>query len=148
MALIDLITEDVVTVPLKATGKADVIRELVDLLVRAGKVTDADRTYDALLERESRGSTGLEYGIAVPHAKTTAVSTLTVAIGVSPGGVEFSSLDGQPSRLFFLLLAPPDQSGPHIEALAEIARMSRSAAFVKALTSAHSARDVLELLQE
>lgn len=148
MTLIDQISEDVVKVPLEQTNKTDVIRELLDILADAGKLSDSDRAYNALLERESQGSTGLEYGIAVPHAKTDAVETLTIAIGISPDGIEFGAMDGRPSKLFVLLLAPPGQSGPHIEALAEIARLSRSEAFLRALISSRSPADLLELLRE
>ncbi len=148
MTLIDLIDEDVVKVPLEHTGKAEVLRELLDTLAGTGKLSEIERAYNALLERESQGSTGLEHGIAVPHAKTDAVETLTVAIGISPNGIEFGAMDGQPSKLFFLLLAPPGQSGPHLEALSEIARLSRSEAFLRALISSRSPADVLELLRE
>ena len=148
MTLIDLIDEDVVKVPLEHTGKAEVLRELLDTLADTGKLSEVERAYNALLERESQGSTGLEHGIAVPHAKTDAVETLTVAIGISPNGIEFGAMDGQPSKLFFLLLAPPGQSGPHLEALSEIARLSRSEAFLRALISSRSPADVLELLRE
>jgi fructose-specific phosphotransferase system IIA component len=148
MALIDKITEDVIKVPLESTGKNDVIAELLDVLAQAGKVKDTDTAYAALLERESRGSTGLEKGIAVPHAKTDAVEGLTVAIGLAPEGIDFQALDGQPSKIFFLILAAPDQSGPHIEALSEIARMSRSDAFMRTLLSSHSPKEVIELIQE
>ena len=148
MTLIDLIDEDVVKVPLEHTGKAEVLRELLDTLAGTGKLSEIERAYNALLERESQGSTGLEHGIAVPHAKTDAVEMLTVAIGISPNGIEFGAMDGQPSKLFFLLLAPPGQSGPHLEALSEIARLSRSEAFLRALISSRSPADVLELLRE
>ena len=93
-------------------------------------------------------STGLEEGIAVPHAKTDAVKTLTIAIGISPEGVDFNSLDGKPSKLFFLMLAPPDQSGPHIEALAEIAKLSKSKAFINALINAKTPDEIVELFKE
>lgn len=148
MALIELIEENVVKVPLEATTKEDVVRELVDLLAAAGKIADTERACAAVLEREAKGSTGLEEGVAVPHGKTTAVKRLTIAIGITPRGIEFDALDGKPSRLFFLLLAPPDQSGPHIEALAEIARMSRSKAFLGTLAAARSAAEVVELFRE
>ena len=148
MTLIDTITEEVIKVPLEHVGKPEVIRELLDVLTAAGKIKAPDRAYNALLERESKGSTGLGAGIAVPHAKTDAVDTLTIAIGVSPAGVDFQALDGQPSKLFFMLLAPPDQSGPHIEALAEIARLTRSPAFLRALIGAKSGAEILELLRD
>jgi mannitol/fructose-specific phosphotransferase system IIA component (Ntr-type) len=100
------------------------------------------------MKRESLGSTGLEQGIAVPHAKTQAVNALTVALGISPKGIEFQAIDGNPSKLFFLLLAPPDQSGPHIEALADIARITKSQAFCRTVISSTSAAEVVELFSE
>ena len=148
MALLDLLTPEIVKIPLASKTKDETIRELIGILEDAGRVSDVDVIYDAILAREALGSTGLEHGIAVPHAKTTAVKTLTVALGIAPQGVDFEALDGEPSRLFFLILAPPDQSGPHIEVLAEIARMTRSTTFARALTTATSAEDVVELFKE
>jgi len=148
MALIDLIEERVIKIPLKGQTKTEVIRELVDVLASAGKIVDPPRALAAVMERESKGSTGLEEGIAVPHAKTEAVKTLTIAIGISPQGIDFDALDRKPSQLFFLMLAPPDQSGPHIEALAEIARMTRSKAFCRTLIGSQTPREVVELFQD
>ena len=148
MALIDQIREDVVKVPLEGRNKPDILRELVQVLADAGDITDTESAYRALLEREGRGSTGLEKGIAVPHAKTTAVDKLTIAIGIAPDGVDFDAQDGNPSKLFFLLLAAPDQSGPHIEALSEIARLTRSDAFCRSLANANDAAEVVSLIQE
>jgi len=148
MALVDLIRPEVVKVPLVSTTKPEVIRELVECLRDAGKISDVEAVYDALMKRESMGSTGLEQGIAVPHAKTTAVNALTVALGISPKGIDFQAIDGNPSKLFFLLLAPPDQSGPHIEALADIARITKSQAFCRTVTGATSPEEVVELFSE
>ncbi len=148
MALVDLISPEVVKVPLAAKTKQEVIRELVRLLLDAGRIPEFQAPYDALLAREAMGSTGLEQGIAVPHAKTTTVRTLTVAIGIAPHGIDFESADGKPANLFFLLLAPPDQSGPHIQALAEIARIAKSPTFLRLLSSATSSREVVELFRE
>jgi fructose-specific phosphotransferase system IIA component len=148
MALADLISPEVVKVPLAATTKNGVIRELAQLLLDAGRIHVLESVVDALLAREAMGSTGLELGIAVPHAKTSAVRRLTAAIGIAPRGVDFQSADGQPSRLFFLLLAPPDQSGPHIQALAEIARLAKSPTFLRLLAAASSAQEVTDLIRE
>lgn len=148
MALVDLISKDVVKVPLISRDKSGILRELLQILMDAGKVNDFDAALDALLKREQMASTGLEEGIAVPHAKTDAVKTLTIAIGISPEGVDFNSLDGKPSKLFFLMLAPPDQSGPHIEALAEIAKLSKSKAFINALINAKTPDEIVELFKE
>jgi PTS system fructose-specific IIC component/PTS system nitrogen regulatory IIA component len=98
-------------------------------------------------EREEKMSTGLEKGIAVPHAKTDAVSSLKLAIGIAPEGIDFDSMDKEPSKLFFLLLAPPGQAGPHVEALSEIAKLANSTSFCKALINADNAREVVELMK-
>jgi mannitol/fructose-specific phosphotransferase system IIA component (Ntr-type) len=148
MALIDLIEETVVRAPLKAADKNSAIRELVDTLASAGKILDAETTYLAILDREAKGSTGLEEGIAVPHGKTISARELAIAIGVSPDGIEFGSMDGKPARLLFLIVAPPDKAGPHIEALAEIARMSRSKAFCASLASCRTPAEVVRLFKD
>lgn len=148
MALIDLITAEVVKVPLTAQSKPEIIKELIRLLHETGHIEQFETAYDAVLTREAQGSTGLENGIAVPHAKTNAVKSLTIAIGISPAGVDFEALDGNLCHLFFLMLAPPDQPGPHIEALAEIARLTRSKAFCNMITAATSTREVVEIFRE
>jgi fructose-specific phosphotransferase system IIA component len=148
MALVDLITPEVVKVPLTTDNKPDVLRELVQILKDAGKIDDVEGVLEAIRQREEMGSTGLELGIAVPHAKSDAVRDLTLGIGVSPRGIDFNSMDGKPSHLFFLMLAPPSQSGPHIEALAEIAKLSRSRAFCTSLINARSPHEVVDMFRE
>ena len=148
MALVDLITPEVVKVPLKSETKPAVLRELVQILKDAGKINDFEGALTAIHKREELGSTGLELGIAVPHAKTDVVQNLTLAIGISPQGIDFNSLDGKPAHLFFLMLAPPNQSGPHIEALAEIAKLSKSRAFCDMLVHARSSEEVVQLFRE
>jgi len=147
MALIDLVEEKIIKTPLESKDKPDVLRELVQILKDAGKIDDFDAVLKAVQDREDKLSTGLESGIAVPHGKTTAVSSLKLALGIAPQGIDFDAMDKQPSRLFFLLVAPPNQSGPHVEALAEIAKLAQSKAFCKALTSADNAQEVVELMK-
>ena len=145
MAVVNLIEEDIIKIPLEAKTKPDVIKELVDVLKKAGKIEDAESVFRAVMLRENMGSTGLEKGIAVPHAKTHKVNNLVLAIGVSPEGVDFDSLDGEPSKLFFLLIATPQQAGPHIEALSEIARLTRSSNFCKLLLNAKTPKEIVEI---
>jgi mannitol/fructose-specific phosphotransferase system IIA component (Ntr-type) len=147
MALIDLIVPEVVKTPMVSQDKADALRELVQVLKDAGKIDDFEAVLRAVCEREDKQSTGLEEGIAVPHGKTDAVPSLRVAVGISPQGIEFGSLDGKPTHLFFLLVASPAQAGPHVEALAEVARLSRSKAFCRALFSAQTPKEVLDLIK-
>ena len=147
MALIDMVVEKIVKTPLESKDKPDVLRELVRILKDADEIDDFDTVLKAVQEREDKQSTGLEKSIAVPHAKTTAVSSLKLAIGIAPQGIDFDSLDGEPSKLFFLLLAPPGQSGPHVEALAEIAKLASSTSFCKALIRSDNTRQVVELMK-
>jgi len=148
MAFIDLIEENIVKTPLVSNDKPDVLRELIQILVDAGHIDDFDSVLAAIHERENKMSTGLEDGIAVPHCKAVAVSSLKLAIGISPDGIDFDALDGQSSHLFFLLLAPPDQAGPHVKALSHIAKLARSKAFCNALIKADDAREVVALIKE
>ncbi len=147
MALIELVQEKVIKTPLASKDKPDVLRELVQILKDAGEIDDYDAVLTAIVTREDQQSTGLQDGIAVPHGKTTSVPRLKLAIGIAPEGIDFDSLDGNLSKLFFLLVAPPDQSGPHVEALGEIAKLAQSRAFCKALIAADDAKEVVELLQ-
>jgi PTS system nitrogen regulatory IIA component len=147
MALIDMVVEKIVKIPLESKDKPDVLRELVQILKDADEIDDFDSVLAAVQDREDKQSTGLEKSVAVPHAKTAAVSKLKLAIGIAPQGIDFDSMDGEPSKLFFLLLAPPGQSGPHVEALAEIAKLACSNAFCKALVSAENAWEVVELIK-
>jgi fructose-specific phosphotransferase system IIA component len=147
MALIDLVEEKIVKIPLESKNKPDVLREMVQILKNAGEINDFDAVLKAVQEREYKGSTGLEEGIAVPHCKTLAVPTLKLAIGISPEGIVFDSLDGKPSKLFFLLVASPNFSGPHIEALAEIAKLAKSKAFCKILFSLNDPHEFVELIK-
>lgn len=148
MSLIDLVNENIIKTPMAATDKPEALRELVQVLVDAGQTESFAAVLEAVLEREDKMSTGLQDGIAVPHGKTHAVSGLKLVIGIAPQGIEFDALDGEPARLFFLLVAPPDQSGPHVQALAEIAKLAQSKAFCKALMAAKDAAEVVALIKE
>jgi len=148
MGVLELLSPEIVKIPITSQTKREIIGELIQVLEDAGKLTDVEQARDAVLTREDMGSTGLEMGIAVPHAKTDAVEDLTMSLGIAPSGVDFQAMDGQPSHLFFLILAPPDQSGPHIELLAEIARLVRSQSFCKLVIGASSAEEVVGLFKE
>jgi fructose-specific phosphotransferase system IIA component len=147
MAMIDMIEEKIIKIPLVSKDKPDVLRELVQILKDAGEIDDFDSALKAVQEREDKMSTGLEKGIAVPHAKTNAVSSLKLAIGIAPQGIDFNSMDHEPPKLFFLLLASPGQAGPHVAALAEIAKLASSTSFCKALINADNAQEVVDLMK-
>ncbi len=143
MELKNTISADVIKIPLSAKTKPDIIHELVEILTKSGKIKNTELVYNHVMARENKRSTGLEKGVAVPHAKTPEVSSIVIAVGIAPNGIDFEAIDHQPSRLFFLLLAPPDQSGPHLEALAEIARICKSDETVNAIIHAATPQEVL-----
>ena len=94
------------------------------------------------------GSTGLERGIAVPHAKTEAVDGMTMAVGIAPKGIDFNALDGEDSSLFFMILANPEQAGQHIEVLSDIAKVTKSSALCRLLLASVSAEEVMEIFED
>ncbi len=118
-----VISKESVCVSLKARDKQGIIEELLDLIVRTGKVDDRKAVLKAILEREKKMSTGMHHGLAIPHGKTDTVDTLLGAVGIVPDGVDFDSQDGEPTRIFILTVSPINRSGPHIQFLAEISRM-------------------------
>ncbi|MCK4236009.1 MAG: PTS sugar transporter subunit IIA [Candidatus Krumholzibacteria bacterium] len=146
MRLSEYVTPEHVKIGLEGENKGEVIEELVELLVKTGDATDADTIYEAVINRERDGSTGLEKGVAIPHAKCNSVNRLSIVIGISREGIDFESLDGKPSRLFFLMVAPMAESGPHVQAIAKIVKMIKIDRFRKILLKAKSAEDVVAVI--
>ena len=140
----DILKPQAVTANLKATKKREALKELVELL--ASDVGDQKAIVKGLVARENLGSTGIGQGIAVPHTRTNETDTLVAAFGISKKGVSFNALDGEPVYIFFLLVAPPESSGPHLKALARISRILRDSAFCAILRTANSEEDVYRLI--
>ncbi len=145
MNLGDVLHKDLVKVPLNGTTKREIIEELVDLLVTRRQLTNGEEILEAVLKREELGSTGLVDGIAIPHAKTDAVSEIYLVAGVSASPVPFEALDGEDSSFFFLVLAPSDYASAHIEILSAIARTTGSASFKRILRGVKSPEELYEL---
>ena len=150
MNIMGFLDERAVSTEVKAGSKEDVIRELVELLVRAGAVKERDvgKLLQILLKRESLGSTGIGQGVAIPHGKSDCVTKLVGAFGVSHTGVEFDSLDGEPVHLFFLLVAPEDSAGPHLKALARISRLLKDKHFRDGLRAANEDKQLIKIIRE
>lgn len=147
MKILDILTPDAVKVPLEATDKRAVIRELVDLLADAGLVPDADELERIVWERERQRSTGIGEGLAIPHGKSAATDRLLMAIGRPAGPIEFESFDGQPVRLVVLLVSPPDRTSDHIQALSRISRVMADGTFRNKVYKAESREALIELLE-
>ncbi|MFP4329349.1 MAG: PTS sugar transporter subunit IIA [Spirochaetaceae bacterium] len=143
-----LLSPETVVLPLQADSKRGVIEELLDVLMKTGKVSDRQEALDALLEREQKMSTGMEKGVAIPHGKCACVDELVVAAGVSPEGIDFEALDKKPSHIFIMTLSPKDRSGPHIQFLAEVSQLLREEASRQAVLNASSREEIVAIFQE
>jgi len=147
MVVTELLNPSLIQLELKGRTKTAVIEELLDLLISGGKIEDKTLALKDCVIRENYLSTGFENGLAVPHAKTEAVSELLLAFGISRTGIEFDSLDGKPAHFIFLLLSPVNESGPHIKVLAQITRQFQDATIADKIFAANSAEDIMNILQ-
>ena len=125
MKIQDLLRKDVMLLDLQATEKTAVIEEMIKSLVDHGYVTDFETFKEGILAREALTSTGLGEGIAMPHSKNSAVKEATVLFAKSNKGVDYESLDGQPTDLFFMIAAPEGANDTHLAALAALAELSQ-----------------------
>lgn len=150
MKLLEFLVPEAITVDLKATDKEGVIREIVGRLrdARALAANDCESVIKAILSREELGSTGIGRGVAVPHTRHPSVDKLVACIATSKKGVDFASLDDQPAFVFFLLISPPNQPGPHLRALDNAARYMRDDNFVDSLRAANSSENVISLIRD
>ena len=142
----NMLSENCINLDLKGTNKGQIIDELVEILSAAGKLNDKDEYKKEILKRESQSSTGLEEGIAIPHAKTSAVKVPSIAFGLSKAGVDYDSLDGEPSKLFFMIAAPANASDTHIEVLSKLTTTLLDDDIRERLLNATSPKEVIEIL--
>ena len=148
MKIMDILVKDAVILDIESTTKGDVLGELSAALSEAEPDLDPERLLEVLLERESLQSTGIGDGVAIPHGKMPGLSRLVASFARSREGVDFESIDGQKTHLFFLLVVPEHSGGQHLKALARISRFFRDAAFRKALAEADSLDEVFLAIEE
>lgn len=146
MRLRDLLDESTVKVPLESMDKEECLEEMVDMLVRAGRVVDRQDALRTLQHREAQATTGIGKGIGLPHGKLESVSDLVVALGASSEGIEFDSVDGEPVHIVALLLANTSATGTHLRALVEIARLVEIPGFVRKALECKTASELLDLI--
>ena len=134
---------DCLTTDLKSENKNDVIKELLKILEDAGKLDNPSECEKAVFEREATMSTGMQYGIAIPHGKSTGVQSLHAAVGIKKEGIEFASLDGELSKIFIMVISPKHTSGPHIQFLSSISAILNSEEARQNILNSSSAEDLL-----
>ncbi len=148
MKLTEILNPAAVRVPLVSRDKRGIIGELVDLLVGLGQVDNRDELFRCVMERENTRSTGIGHGLAVPHGKSPSCNRLMMAVGKPVEPVDFDSKDGKPVNFIVLLVSPPDQTGPHIQALARVSRLMLMEDFRSELARADSANRVFEIIRQ
>ncbi|RJP27948.1 MAG: PTS sugar transporter subunit IIA [Candidatus Omnitrophota bacterium] len=150
MKIMDFLSKKAILTDIKSAKKEDVIKELVELLIESGEVEKRSRNklVEALMARESLGSTAIGQGVAIPHAKCDCVNKLVAAFGLSKKGVDFDSLDGEPAYIFFLLVAPQDSAGPHLKALARISRLLKDKYFRDSLRVSTDDKAVIKIITQ
>ncbi|SEB06844.1 PTS system, fructose-specific IIC component [Thalassobacillus cyri] len=146
MKITDLLKKDTILLNLSARSKAEAIDELVGKLDQAGRLNDKQGFKDAILERESQSTTGIGEGIAIPHAKTSAVKEPAIAFGRSSEGLDYESLDGQPTNLFFMIAASEGANKTHLETLSRLSSFLMDKKFRTQLEQANTEDEIIEAI--
>jgi len=136
------------SVDLKSDTKEGIIEEMIDMMVAAGKITDKKAALDAVIERERKMSTGMQFGVAIPHGKTPTVDELITAFALKKEGVDFGALDGNPSTIFVMTVSSTNRTGPHIQYLSEISKLLTRPAIRERLLASESEEDIIRILTE
>lgn len=144
----DLINEQLICLDLAAKTKDDVFSEMAEQLLQQGRINDKQVFLNDIYAREELGNTGFEEGVALPHAKSSAVISPAVMIGISKQGIEYGAEDGLPSKLFFMIASPENGSDHHIEVLAELSCKLIEDGFIEKFLASTSPKMALALLLE
>lgn len=147
MKLCDYLPASHIKYDLTGTTKIEIIEELLGLMKDLNLINQYETALNDILDREGYLSTGLENGLAIPHAKTETINNLSIVFGLKKEGVPFESLDGKPAEFIFLVLSPKDTSGPHIQALALITRNLKNASNREKIKKSKSAIDIEAIFQ-
>lgn len=147
MRILDVLSKETINVDLKARDKKGVLNELTAPIAHLVGAQQ-DELVRVLLDRERLGSTGIGGGIGIPHGKFKNLESLVLGFGLSRQGIDFESMDGRPTHIFFLLLTPENSAGLHLKLLARISRMLKSDDLKERLMQAEQPDDVLSIVKE
>lgn len=146
MRITDLLTTESIDLNFKVNSKSEAINYLLDLMYSTGNISDKEVYKSAILAREDLSTTGIGEGIAIPHAKTSAVKKATLVAAVSKDGVDYEALDGAPSHLFFMIAAPDGANNTHLDVLSRLSTILMDAKFREKLIHANSPQEFLKLI--
>lgn len=145
MKILDVLDKNNIIINLKAKDKKGVLNELAGPVAQFTG-TDHEALFKVLMERERLGSTGIGGGIGIPHGKLRDLKELTLGFGLSREGVDFESMDGGPTHVFFLLLTPENSAGLHLKLLARISRLLKDDEFKNRLIQAENSDEILSVI--
>lgn len=148
LLLTDLISPRRIKIPLEGRTKDELLAELVELTASDSQIADLPAVLRAVRDREAVLSTGIGHGVAIPHGRSAAVKELRLAAGVTAAPVDFDALDGQPVRLFFILIGPEQEGAAHVKALSRISRLVRRDDIRDRLLAAYSPEEFYQILSE
>jgi PTS system nitrogen regulatory IIA component len=148
MKISDILVRGASILDLTATAKEDVLAELAGALSAAEPALESEGLLQVLKDREALQSTGIGEGVAIPHGKLNGLDRLVATFARSRAGVDFESIDGQPTHLFFLLVVPEQSGGQHLKALARISRFLRDASFRERLLGAEDLDAIFRWIEE
>ena len=146
MKIMDYLNEAWVIPDLQGTDKSSILRELSGVLVKPCQVASVEELLQVLLEREKLGSTGIGEGIAIPHGRLKKLKNFFICFGRSLKGVDFDSIDGKPSQLFFLVMAPENSAVENLKLLSRIVTLLKESSFKKRLIDAPSRKELFQIL--
>ncbi len=148
MKIMEILARDAVILDLGVRTKREVLAEMAAALAKVEPQIEADRLLEVLLEREALQSTGIGEGVAIPHGKLAGLGRLVATFARSQEGVDFESIDGQPTHHFFLLVVPERSGGQYLKALARISRFFRDAAFRQKLVEGETLDDLIHAIED
>jgi len=148
MKILDILAPEAILPAMRATTKGEALQELASHVARLHPEIDGARLVQVLLDREALGSTAIGEGIAIPHGKLPGVANVIAVFGRSSAGLDFDSLDGNPTRLLFLLVAPEDSAGIHLKALARVSRLLKDKAFRDRLAAGGTQEQLFAVIKE
>lgn len=148
MNLSDYVDEDLVCEIGENSDKNAVLADLVNILNEKGLIENTDDAYNALVDREKLGSTGVGEEVAIPHAKLKSIDDIIVLLAISKNGIEFDSMDKKPVKVIFLVLASVKKMNLHLKTLARISRLIKSTDFKSKILNASSKKEIINILSE
>lgn len=147
MNLSDYMDEELMNLDISSSKKEDIIRELISPVIEKGVATSRNTLVRAIMNRESLGSTAIGNGIAIPHAKSSCIKRKAIVFGRSKKGVNFDSIDGKPVNIFFLIVSPEGEAGPHLKMLARISRLLKDEDFRDSLMLLPTEYQIIEYIR-